>query len=897
MAAKVVDFLDLRSEPVHLSNEQELTITSLAHHPSGEKLFTCGSDGIALQALINADGQSSQAPSSSSINDHDGAVNAICLNKQGDRLYSCGNDHTVKSYTVGDEVAFESLVTKFECRVRHVDVSNNDEWIATAADNGNVRVVMVSNHKETRTLRAHEGSVRYVSFDPQTNFLASAGTDGCLRIWSVHERFNKIGEIKGIVPKGDAEHKDNVYLSKMSWHPSSTHLAVPSNGDIKMVKSTNWTVETCLSGNHSGAVTMTLFSPNGTYLATADIEGKVNLWSVADRKVVTTYSHSEKITGMCWHPTENCLSMTDLGGMLYHWDNCAPTSPHEISRAVQQAQQRKISTEEDDILNDLEQADREMEEKEQQKRTEENEVEGGEESEWIVDIENKYDAVKQPKEAKMQEAFQLNATNVVKKRSFLSWTKLGLITARDEKTQIHFEIDFHDVGKKAHKFTDHNGLTLGALGNKGAIFASRAYEDAPATLLYYPTDSLGPNGQWSVSMETEEDIQVVAVTDLYVACASDNVLRIFTHSGMQISILDLPGPVVTLSGHSESLLAVVYHSGSPSGGRQDLSFRVYDLSKRKTVSTGHLTLSKKSTLTWIGFTDSNVLATCDSSRVVRFFASGSYESWVRVGTLPPNQWMFGVSDDKAHVVAGKEPSVVPRPRVNTVPLNVPFLNSDKEITRIEGRYPYHKSTHKGPWEDIQVEREKAAVDKHMLTAYEMALKADRPDRALSIAHLFSFEKVMERAISIADKYRHRVLASQLSDLLVKFKSEEEEEEEEEVKVVRPATSTKPAPVVSVVQEEEMEEAEEEAEEEEEEEADENDKSRSNSKQNSPVKEATPSRKRGRFAIDKPITTKTAGAKDFFKTMNKEESKKKTGGTPPAAPKPSRKKQRVLGDLL
>ncbi|PRP77043.1 Protein UNC-89, isoform b, partial [Planoprotostelium fungivorum] len=272
-----VESFECETEPQSMS-------INLIHHPLGAKLFR-GSDGTFR------------------LHKEHGVVGAMCLNLHGDRLYRCHYDHTVRSCTVESPFT-RSLVAKLQWRVRDIDVCSKDQWIAIATE------------WDKMTLRAHVGSVRRVQFDPESKFLASTGEDGCLRVWNVSHQF-KLGD---------------VCPSMMSWHPSSSHLAVPSDRDIMIVKSADWTVESRLSGQHLGVVTIASFSPNGMYLATADIEGRVNLWCFRNRTVIDSRNFTEVIIGMSWHPTENCLFLTDIDDVVRYWTDCAPDSPHDLSR-------------------------------------------------------------------------------------------------------------------------------------------------------------------------------------------------------------------------------------------------------------------------------------------------------------------------------------------------------------------------------------------------------------------------------------------------------------------------------------------------------------------------------------------------------------------------------------
>jgi chromosome transmission fidelity protein 4 len=77
-------------------------------------------------------------------------------------------------------------------------------------------------------------------------------------------------------------------------------------------------------------------------------------------------------------------------------------------------------------------------------------------------------------------------------------------------------------------------------------------------------------------------------------------IRIFTLTGVQLYLLSVPGQVVSMSGHGSQLL-IVYHAGNPLPSEQSLAFKLLDLStQQQIVADQRVTLSKKTTLVWLG---------------------------------------------------------------------------------------------------------------------------------------------------------------------------------------------------------------------------------------------------------------------------------------------------------
>lgn len=54
---------------------------------------------------------------------------------------------------------------------------------------------------------------------------------------------------------------------------------------------------------HSDSITVTQFSPNGTYLASGSEDGSLLVYSVSDWKSLLRFVDASPITSLVWHPS------------------------------------------------------------------------------------------------------------------------------------------------------------------------------------------------------------------------------------------------------------------------------------------------------------------------------------------------------------------------------------------------------------------------------------------------------------------------------------------------------------------------------------------------------------------------------------------------------------------
>jgi chromosome transmission fidelity protein 4 len=439
----------------------------------------------------------------------------------------------------------------------------------------------------------------------------------------------------------------------------------------------------------------------------------------------------------------------------------------------------------------------------------------------------------------VQDAFQPGATPsqgglVDKDIRFLAYNSIGNITSTEEKTinavtgeesdeadKIHIvQMNYTDTTKhKATKFRDYYGFKMAALGAHGAVFASprgwdkKEKKELPSTIFFRPSDSWDTkaNSEWILHFPLgsgaagahKEEIVAVALGDTFVAVAtSKQYVRFMSHTGVQLFVLSVPGPIVCLVGQA-SQLAVTFHSGVPLPGHQNLGGIVFDVQKRKETYRGPVSISPRSSLTWMGFSDIGTVLSMDSYGVLRALARNWGAEWTPVmethslrgspgvGALD-SHWPVSVlgetlmclllPDGKKFPTAGKKSAQ----SLQSVVLQLPFLALEQPVAQHEEQHARHAlMKHKwleagddgrglGTVSKYYSSAEEVEQDKLVLALFQRAIKSDFLARALDLATMLYKKKSLEVATQMANHEQKKALVGRLNLLMqVKFIQAEE----------------------------------------------------------------------------------------------------------------------------
>ena len=246
-------------------------------------------------------------------------------------------------------------------------------------------------------------------------------------------------------------------------------------------------------------------------------------------------------------------------------------------------------------------------------------------------------------------------------------------------------------------------------------------------------------------------------------------------------------------------LAVLTHSPcSPSAdGSQDVHFEWMDMDSKAMIASGPVCLTPKAKLEWVQLTDLGFLAVMDSGGLVSLYtpagpqAAGHWAPVLDVKSLEKANkmhkrdwlWPVAITQDDIVGVLVKEEKRYPDsqlPVMTKFPLQVPLLPSAsaQEEAFVRNTFFTDRQSSMAADEDDEaaVDAARMQIEKTLLQQINIACMNKKLARALDLAKLFSSEKGVAAAATLANRHRLANLAERI-DMYRQIRFQEEEEEE------------------------------------------------------------------------------------------------------------------------
>lgn len=135
------------------------------------------------------------------------------------------------------------------------------------------------------------------------------------------------------------------YITNFAWSPDDTEIAVSGTLDARIYQTENFNAEPQIFGGHDFIINQIAYSPDGQFIATGDIDGRVIVRNANSLEVIATLEHDGEITSLIFSPDSRILSLvskspqattvysygTDNTSLLYEDDLIAQAAKFDIT--------------------------------------------------------------------------------------------------------------------------------------------------------------------------------------------------------------------------------------------------------------------------------------------------------------------------------------------------------------------------------------------------------------------------------------------------------------------------------------------------------------------------------------------------------------------------------------